>query len=614
MAFKVGGSVVVDNDRNLADINAAQFQYFRLDDLQGNETVYWDPQNNYLIRSAATNVQDRYEIGSSISYVKVEPDQFTLQLDQGGLATDPSIIFGWSSNVLCGLFDDHMATSVANYGIGTAASPYGDLHLSGTANLTNLTVTGTITGIDYTNIENTPDLSVYSTTAYVDQSIAALVDTAPETLDTLNELAAALGDDPNFSTTITTQLSLKANTADLAPVATSGSYNDLTDQPINFGGANRVAFVNSANDKLTTDEGLTYSSSNNVLKLTGGFQVWSLGVDPLFNYISLDVNRNGSFVYVEDNANDNASGAGVTFRAADNPDPITGENPASIFAVRSSGDAPRLWVGQDVTSTGYNDLYVGTDNNYGYINPKFTVASATGNVDTEGTITAKSAVQGSRFALAPQVSGNTGYIEYANDVISIEPQGEDTAYFFANGNVGFNIANPTGQSDELAGNGRVVTVNSETGLGGSRGLAVYGDGGVGDYPIQVTDKSWTQTFVVFGDGDVANTNNAYVGLSDARLKQDITDVDIDKQLDDILNMQLHKYRMIADVEKDGDEAKEQIGLIAQELEAAGMSSLVRTDEEQDIKSVKYSVVNLKLLAAVQALAKRVEELESRLSE
>lgn len=39
--------------------------------------------------------------------------------------------------------------------------------------------------------------------------IDALVDTAPGTLDTLNELAAALGDDPNFATTMTNALALK---------------------------------------------------------------------------------------------------------------------------------------------------------------------------------------------------------------------------------------------------------------------------------------------------------------------------------------------------------------------------------------------------------------------
>lgn len=49
----------------------------------------------------------------------------------------------------------------------------------------------------------------------VDQKIAELVDTAPEALDTLNELATALGDDPNFATTMATELGKKANAADV---------------------------------------------------------------------------------------------------------------------------------------------------------------------------------------------------------------------------------------------------------------------------------------------------------------------------------------------------------------------------------------------------------------
>lgn len=42
----------------------------------------------------------------------------------------------------------------------------------------------------------------YATQSYVGTAIANLIDSAPTTLDTLNELAAALGDDPNFATTI----------------------------------------------------------------------------------------------------------------------------------------------------------------------------------------------------------------------------------------------------------------------------------------------------------------------------------------------------------------------------------------------------------------------------
>jgi hypothetical protein len=68
----------------------------------------------------------------------------------------------------------------------------------------------------------------YATQATI---VAAITDSAPGTLDTLNELAAALGDDANFSTTITNSIATKANTSSLANVATSGLYNDLTSRP-----------------------------------------------------------------------------------------------------------------------------------------------------------------------------------------------------------------------------------------------------------------------------------------------------------------------------------------------------------------------------------------------
>ena len=44
---------------------------------------------------------------------------------------------------------------------------------------------------------------------YVDNQVAGIVDSAPSTLDTLNELAAALGDDANFSTTVTNSIATK---------------------------------------------------------------------------------------------------------------------------------------------------------------------------------------------------------------------------------------------------------------------------------------------------------------------------------------------------------------------------------------------------------------------
>ena len=49
-----------------------------------------------------------------------------------------------------------------------------------------------------------------ATTEYVTTALANLVDSAPSTLNTLNELAAALGDDVNFSTTVTNSIATKA--------------------------------------------------------------------------------------------------------------------------------------------------------------------------------------------------------------------------------------------------------------------------------------------------------------------------------------------------------------------------------------------------------------------
>jgi len=53
------------------------------------------------------------------------------------------------------------------------------------------------------------DTSVIANKTYVDTAVSNLVDSAPALLDTLNELAAAIGDDENFVTTVTTSIGEK---------------------------------------------------------------------------------------------------------------------------------------------------------------------------------------------------------------------------------------------------------------------------------------------------------------------------------------------------------------------------------------------------------------------
>lgn len=75
---------------------------------------------------------------------------------------------------------------------------------------------------------------------------ARLVASAPETLNTLDEIAAALGDDPNFATTITNQLGTKANKSD---VYTKSEANNK----INTAVANKVTSTDVTQIKIVDE-------------------------------------------------------------------------------------------------------------------------------------------------------------------------------------------------------------------------------------------------------------------------------------------------------------------------------------------------------------------------
>lgn len=105
------------------------------------------------------------------------------------------------------------------------------------------TVAETITGTD--TIRATHPAGVK---AAISAAVAAVLDSTPTTLDTLNELAAALGDDPNFATTVMTLLGGKASLAaqnaltsgnhcaEKALPATTGSLTLNLAAGVNFGG------------------------------------------------------------------------------------------------------------------------------------------------------------------------------------------------------------------------------------------------------------------------------------------------------------------------------------------------------------------------------------------
>ena len=76
----------------------------------------------------------------------------------------------------------------------------------------NATFTGTITGTTATASAGT-NTTALANTAFVQQEITSLIGGAPTALDTLNELAAAINDDSNYNTTLTTALATKLPSA-----------------------------------------------------------------------------------------------------------------------------------------------------------------------------------------------------------------------------------------------------------------------------------------------------------------------------------------------------------------------------------------------------------------
>jgi hypothetical protein len=107
-----------------------------------------------------------------------------------------------------------------------------------------------------------------------------------------------------------------------------------------------------------------------------------------------------------------------------------------------------------------------------------------------------------------------------------------------------------------------------------------------------------------GDGDAENTNNSYGALSDRTLKEN--EIDANSQWNDIKALQIKNYNLIEYPDRP------QIGVIAQDLEDAGMNGLVKTDDE-GLKSVKYSVLYMKAVKALQEAMLKIEDLEARVN-
>ena len=161
--------------------------------------------------------------------------------------------------------------------------------------------------------------------------------------------------------------------------------------------------------------------------------------------------------------------------------------------------------------------------------------------------------------------------------------------------------------------------------------------------VFISDSAATR-FQIDADGDVKNHDNSYGAISDERIKQDISDAT--SQWDDIKALKVRKYKLKDDIRQYGDDAKFKLGLVAQEAELVSPNIITENEvqfnnilsssefgslyedgddlppdyevgdvkERKDtVKGIKYSILYMKAIKALQESMARIETLETKVA-
>ena len=253
---------------------------------------------------------------------------------------------------------------------------------------------------------------------------------------------------------------------------------------------------------------------------------------------------------------------------------------------------------------------------------------------------------------------NTGEVvinEDSNDInFRVESNGNDSMFkvdanaISGNGSVGvgaintsrtFNVTTPSSYSQFTTS---FMNESSSAPYGLYIKYDASPDSGADYQFIDCTDGTATR-FIVFSDGDVKNHDNSYGATSDERIKQDITDAN--SQWDDIKALKVRNFKMKDDIRQHGaDKAKTLIGLVAQELESVSPnlvdeakpnpSNVLSSSEfgtlyqdgddipegkeigdvkevKENVKGIKYSVLYMKAIKALQEAMAKIETLETK---
>ena len=230
---------------------------------------------------------------------------------------------------------------------------------------------------------------------------------------------------------------------------------------------------------------------------------------------------------------------------------------------------------------------------------------------------------GTKNTILGRYNGNQGGLDIrtsSNNIVLSDGDGNPRVYVNSSGNLRIgNFATGT-RKVQIESSGANYTL----GLDNTNGSSPYGI--YVDYSAAAPNGSNYEFFVgldssatrvqIFSSGNIVNANNSYGAISDVKLKENI--IDASSQWDDIKALTVRKYSM----KSDELDAPNRLGVIAQELEAAGMGGLVNesADKDKDLndlgtttKSVNYSILYMKAVKALQEAMERIETLEAKVT-
>ena len=236
------------------------------------------------------------------------------------------------------------------------------------------------------------------------------------------------------------------------------------------------------------------------------------------------------------------------------------------------------------------------------------------------------------------ISQRTATGTYYSNIWNVDYENSTHAFYVPNGGLSgasvFTI-NSSGNNSFKANNAGVISTFENINSSNPDGIDVAFTATAPDnnsrYFYRGRDNA-VNRYYVYSDGDVQNHDNSYGGTSDSKLKQQVTDAA--SQWDDIKALQVRKFKFNSDVTEHGDsDALWRLGVVAQEVEAAGMTGLITNnpdygpdqyDEEKQewiagkdlgttTKAVKYSILYMKAVKALQEAMTRIETLETKVA-